>query len=146
MHGPPQVLEVQRGTVQPFHRKSDARLEAYFCSDPRPTEVYWTWDGQSVLKEGASKDRYIASGIQNNTVDRKDCYISALTIANVAPSDAKNYKLVAKNSRGQMEYAIRLKVIDPIAMATVIGMSLAVLLLIVVLTVGLAYSYRHAQL
>ena len=39
VHGKPQVLRVQTGSVQPFQRKSNARLEAYFCSDPRPVQV-----------------------------------------------------------------------------------------------------------
>ncbi len=92
------------------------------------------------LSEGESQGRYYASKVRPDR--RNDCYKAKLTISEVLPSDSRTYRLVARNDRGAMNFAIKVEVLDPIAMTTVVGVSAALLLLLVILVFALGYAYK----
>ena len=125
-----------------FQLKESADLEVVFCADPPPSRVRWEW-GSMALEQGKKRGRISVSELEPGS--RKDCYSSKISFNPVNSEDARTYYLVAENERGELRNGVKLSVTDPISMATVIGIAVSCLVLIVFLLVCLVCSQKYRK-
>lgn len=140
--GKPQVLLYRTDDRQEFSRNAKADIKVTFCSDPRPRKVVWEW-GSLRLLEGESRGRFKAQQVVPD--ERKDCYSATLNIIDVLTSDTRFYYLTMANDRGESKYAVNVRVSDPVAMSTVIGVAAAAILLVILLVFCLAYTFKSRK-
>ncbi len=93
---------------------------------------------------GESNGRFLAARRQPDP-DRKDCFFSSLSIAKVVSGDSGVYFFTAKNERGQLRFGIKLQIVDPITMTTLVGIAGAALLFIVALACFMAFTLKNRK-
>ena len=96
VQGKPQVVK-DGGEVLGIHGR-DVSLEGEFCSDPMPVRSTWEWEG-IVLPAGSEVDGRYKAELEPHP-NKKDCYISRLTVRRVAIQDGRKYLLNVENVHG----------------------------------------------
>jgi len=123
----------------------DVRLEMEVCSDPIPSKTTWDWGSLRVEAGQDLHNRYLAEQMVKHA-EREDCYIARLVVRNVSPADSRRYFLNVENAHGTDRYAVSLNVKEPVSMASVIGVVIALLILFVLLVIILLYAYKKQKL
>ncbi|XP_021944481.1 kin of IRRE-like protein 3 isoform X3 [Folsomia candida] len=145
--GPPQVLRHAVEKEVAVERGSDAALAVTFCSNPGPTKAIWEW-GSMKLESGYEMGRFTAEKIEKGP--RTDCYEARLRVSRTDSADSRNYYLNIENSKGNDRYSVVLQVrgfdfitfADPVSMATVIGVIIGCLILLVVVSMFIVYAFK----
>ncbi|KAK3870319.1 hypothetical protein Pcinc_024445 [Petrolisthes cinctipes] len=73
---------------------------------------------------------------------RDDCYSARLRVLGVDVGDARDYVLNVENDKGADRYAVGLRVSEPVSMSTVIGIVIACLVLLVLVTLIVLYAFK----
>eukprot|EP00095_Tigriopus_kingsejongensis_P010153 maker-scaffold575_size133042-snap-gene-0.26 protein:Tk10153 transcript:maker-scaffold575_size133042-snap-gene-0.26-mRNA-1 annotation:"hypothetical protein DAPPUDRAFT_54063" len=140
--GPPQVLLLVSASEQTFRENVNARIEVAFCSDPKPRNLYWAWAGLT-LAAGESQGRFAAVPIKPSSSGQKDCYMGVLDLENAKSEDSRDYVMTVENARGKLEFPVRVKIAQPLAMSTVIGVGVSGLLLLAILVVAITCCHQR---
>ncbi len=142
--GAPQVLKYSVAKEIEGISGRDVRLEMEFCSDPVPSSA--VWDFGTRLEAGQElQGRYLAEQMVSHP-EREDCYIARLLVRGVGPKDSRKYFLDVTNREGTDRHSIVLNVKDPVSMASVIGVVIALLALFVLLVILLLYAYKRQKM
>lgn len=137
--GAPQVLRYTVERNVQVEKGEDALIQVMFCSDPRPLRTTWEW-GSLQLEAGNDKGRYVAENLAQDT--RQDCYAARLRVQHADVADARDYILNVENDKGKDRYAVGLKVNEPVSMSTVIGIVIACLVVLVIVTLFVLYAFK----
>lgn len=137
MYGSPKVVSpvseiyVTAGTV--------GRVQVEICADPAPRHT-WHIDshpGQKILiAEGTAHGGYRV--LNATRTARPNCYVTALQIEDVRPTDPADYVVHAENEHGREIHTVRVKVGAFLGKETLIGgvigggMTLLIVLLLIV--------------
>nr|XP_053642506.1 basement membrane-specific heparan sulfate proteoglycan core protein-like [Cherax quadricarinatus] len=152
--GAPQVLRytVERNVL--VEKGQDAVIQIVFCSDPQPSRTSWEW-GSLQLEAGNGRGRYVAENLAQDV--REDCYSARLRVQGVDIADARDYVLNVENDKGADRYAVGLLVnghvdkpplqrvppsAEPVSMSTVIGIVIACLVVLVLVTLIILYAFK----
>ncbi|CAG7664527.1 unnamed protein product [Allacma fusca] len=73
---------------------------------------------------------------------RQDCYEAKLRVSQADTADSRHYYLKIENSRGYDRYSVILQVRDPVSMATVIGVIIGCLILLVIVVLVILYAFK----
>ncbi|XP_022666640.1 kin of IRRE-like protein 2 isoform X2 [Varroa destructor] len=143
--GPPQVMTEHSRTRDRVVAGSDddALLAVFFCADPRPRDVTWSWGSQSLLA-GKTLFRYVADPLIADE-EREDCYEARLTVRGVQKGDSRRFSLNVTNDRGTTEHIVELDVREPVSMSLVMAVTaggVAFLLLFLTILVYLIRSEK----
>ncbi|XP_071749780.1 synaptogenesis protein syg-1 isoform X2 [Lepeophtheirus salmonis] len=145
VRGAPQVLRYSVAKEVEAISGRDVRLEMEVCSDPVPSRTTWDWGSLRVEAGKALHDRYMAEEMIEHP-SRDDCYIARLLVKSVNPTDSRRYFLDVENVHGTDRYAVALTVKDPVSMASVIGVVIALLVVFVILVIILLYAYKSHKM
>jgi len=145
VRGAPQVLRYSVVKEVEAVSGRDVRLEMEVCSDPIPSKTTWDWGSLRVEAGQDLHNRYLAEQMVKHA-EREDCYIARLVVRNVSPADSRRYFLNVENAHGTDRYAVSLNVKEPVSMASVIGVVIALLILFVLLVIILLYAYKKQKL
>eukprot|EP00094_Tigriopus_californicus_P013464 TCALIF_13024-PA protein Name:"Similar to KIRREL Kin of IRRE-like protein 1 (Homo sapiens)" AED:0.12 eAED:0.13 QI:0/0.83/0.76/0.92/0.91/1/13/506/759 len=145
VRGAPQVLRYSVAKEVEAISGRDVRLEMDVCSDPVPSRTTWDWGTHRVDAGQDLHGRYLAEQMVEHP-EREDCYVARLLVRKVSPSDSKRYFLDVENIHGTDRYAIGLIVKDPVSMASVIGVVIALLVLFVLMVIVLLYAYKRQKM
>jgi len=118
---------------------------AEFCSDPGPIRNTWAWD-EVVLPSGNQYEGGKFEAQMDSISGREDCYTSSLVITGLASDDMRSYKLTVENIHGTDTLDISLIIQDPIPMAAVVGVTLAILIIFLVLVIALLIAYKKEKM
>ncbi|KAK4296415.1 hypothetical protein Pmani_031087, partial [Petrolisthes manimaculis] len=135
----PQVLQYTVERNMDVEKGQDAVIQIVFCSDPRPSRTSWEW-GSYQLEAGKDRGRYVAENLAQDV--RDDCYSARLRVLGVDVGDARDYVLNVENDKGADRYAVGLRVSEPVSMSTVIGIVIACLVLLVLVTLIVLYAFK----
>jgi len=141
--GSPQVTSDEREVTGTMAQSVE--IFAEFCSDPGPIRNTWQWEG-IVLPSGNQYQDGKFEAKMDNILQKIDCYTSSLIINNLASDDMRSYKLVVENIHGTDELDINLIIEDPIPMAAVVGVTLAILIAFLVLVIALLIAYKKEKM
>ncbi|KAK3881869.1 hypothetical protein Pcinc_013721 [Petrolisthes cinctipes] len=139
IEGAPQVLQYTVERNMDVEKGQDAVIQIVFCSDPRPSRTSWEW-GSYQLEAGKDRGRYVAENLAQDV--RDDCYSARLRVLGVDVGDARDYVLNVENDKGADRYAVGLRVSEPVSMSTVIGIVIACLVLLVLVTLIVLYAFK----
>ncbi|OQR77721.1 kin of IRRE protein 1-like, partial [Tropilaelaps mercedesae] len=144
-YGPPQVMAEHSRTRDRVVAGSDddALLTVFFCADPRPRDIVWSWGSQS-LPAGKTLFRYVADPLIADE-EREDCYEARLTVRGVQKGDSRRFSLNVTNDRGTAEHVVDLDVREPVSMSLVMAVTaggVAFLLLFLTIFVYLIRSEK----
>lgn len=145
VRGAPQVLRYSVAKEVEAVSGRDVRLEMEVCSDPIPSKTTWDWGSLRVEAGQDLHGRYLAEQMVQHP-EREDCYIARLVVKKVSPADSRRYFLHVENAHGTDRYAVALNVKEPVSMASVIGVVIALLVLFVILVIVLLYAYKKQKL
>ncbi|KAG7162613.1 Kin of IRRE-like protein 3-like, partial [Homarus americanus] len=152
--GAPQVLRYTVERNLQVEKGQDAVIQIVFCSDPQPSRTSWEW-GSLQLEAGNGRGRYIAENLAQDA--REDCYSARLLVQGVDIADARDYVLNVENDKGADRYAVGLLVnghvdkpplqrvppsAEPVSMSTVIGIVIACLVILVLVTLIVLYAFK----
>ncbi|XP_047472068.1 irregular chiasm C-roughest protein-like isoform X3 [Penaeus chinensis] len=138
--GAPQVLRYTVERNVQVEKGEDALIQVMFCSDPRPLRTTWEW-GSLQLEAGNDKGRYVAENLAQQDT-REDCYAARLRVQHADVADARDYILNVENDKGKDRYAVGLRVNEPVSMSTVIGIVIACLVVLVIVTLFVLYAFK----
>ncbi|KAG0716419.1 Kin of IRRE-like protein 2 [Chionoecetes opilio] len=138
--GAPQVLRYTVERNLQVEKGQDAVIQVVFCSDPRPSSTSWEW-GSLRLEAGNGRGRYVAENLAQQDV-REDCYFARLRVQGVDVADSRDYILNVQNEKGADRYAVGLRVNEPVSMSTVIGIVIACLVILVLVTLIVLYAFK----
>ncbi|XP_047472072.1 irregular chiasm C-roughest protein-like isoform X7 [Penaeus chinensis] len=153
--GAPQVLRYTVERNVQVEKGEDALIQVMFCSDPRPLRTTWEW-GSLQLEAGNDKGRYVAENLAQQDT-REDCYAARLRVQHADVADARDYILNVENDKGKDRYAVGLRVnghvdkpplqrvppsAEPVSMSTVIGIVIACLVVLVIVTLFVLYAFK----
>ncbi|XP_045117704.1 irregular chiasm C-roughest protein-like isoform X1 [Portunus trituberculatus] len=153
--GAPQVLRYTVERNMQVEKGQDAVIQIVFCSDPRPFSTSWEW-GSLRLEAGNGRGRYVAENLAQQDV-REDCYSAKLRVQGVDVTDSRDYILNVQNDKGADRYAVGLRVnghvakpplqrvppsAEPVSMSTVIGIVIACLVILVLVTLIVLYAFK----
>ncbi|XP_045117706.1 irregular chiasm C-roughest protein-like isoform X3 [Portunus trituberculatus] len=138
--GAPQVLRYTVERNMQVEKGQDAVIQIVFCSDPRPFSTSWEW-GSLRLEAGNGRGRYVAENLAQQDV-REDCYSAKLRVQGVDVTDSRDYILNVQNDKGADRYAVGLRVNEPVSMSTVIGIVIACLVILVLVTLIVLYAFK----
>lgn len=141
--GAPEVLRYSVSPEVQVERGQDALIQMVFCSDPKPRRANWEW-GSKQLETGSGTGRYVAETLSKIRGDsgEDDCYAARLLVQHANPADARNYYFNVENERGADRYAVSLAVREPMSMSVVIGVVVACLALLVIVTLVVLYTFK----
>lgn len=107
--GAPQVLRFGVPTDVIVEDGQDAILEARFCADPLPEQLWHLGDSGNniILAAGTTHGRFVAEIVRKV---KENCYISALRVNAASPGDSNEYELRLANIHGSDSYRVRLTV------------------------------------
>lgn len=137
--GAPQVLRYTVERNVQVEKGQDAVIQIVFCSDPRPSSTSWEW-GSLRLEAGNGRGRYVAENLAQDA--REDCYSARLRVQGVDVTDSRDYILNVQNEKGADRYAVGLRVNEPVSMSTVIGIVIACLVILVLVTLIVLYAFK----
>nr|XP_045622310.1 hemicentin-2-like [Procambarus clarkii] len=137
--GAPQVLRYTVERNVQVEKGQDAVIQIVFCSDPQPSRTSWEW-GSLQLEAGNGRGRYVAENLAQDV--REDCYSARLRVQGVDAADARDYILNVENDKGADRYAVGLLVNEPVSMSTVIGIVIACLVVLVLVTLIVLYAFK----
>merc|ERR1719507_163649 len=84
--------------------------------------------------------------MMNNIKEKDDCYSSTLVIRDLTSDDMRSYKLIVENAHGIDSLQANLTIEDPIPMAAVVGLTLAILIIFLVLVIALLVAYKKEKM
>lgn len=137
--GAPQVLRYTVERNVQVEKGQDAVIQIVFCSDPRPSSASWEW-GSLRLEAGNGRGRYVAENLAQDA--RQDCYSARLRVQGADVTDSRDYILNVQNEKGADRYAVELRVNEPVSMSTVIGIVIACLVILVLVTLIVLYAFK----
>ncbi|XP_065561101.1 hemicentin-2-like isoform X2 [Artemia franciscana] len=138
--GPPKALNLVASQTVLVERGQDATLFGAFCSDPIPQTTMWEINEADTLEAGTGKGRFVAEPL--STMKKPSCYEARLKIQRVELSDARIFRLVVENEKGSDVVDVTLKVTEPVSMAAVIGVIIACIIFLVVVSLCLLYAFK----
>ena len=114
--GTPQVMRFGVPTDVIVEDGQNAILEARFCADPLPEQLWHLGHAGNniILAAGTTHGRFDAKTVRRI---KEDCYISTLTVSAAQPSDTSEYELRLTNAHGSDSYRVRLIVRGKVASA-----------------------------
>uniref|UniRef100_A0A2P2I5N8 Kin of IRRE-like protein 3 n=1 Tax=Hirondellea gigas TaxID=1518452 RepID=A0A2P2I5N8_9CRUS len=141
--GAPEVMRYSASPEVEVERGQDALIQIIFCSDPQPRSANWEW-GSNQLETGNGNGRYVAKPLSkiNSASGSDDCYAARLVVQHADHADARNYYFNVENERGADRYAVALAVREPMSMTVVIGVVVACLALLVLVTLLVLYTFK----
>ncbi|KAK2709078.1 kin of IRRE-like protein 2 isoform X2 [Artemia franciscana] len=140
--GPPQFVPFtdQHVTVT---KGEDAILRLAFCSNPKPSKITWQW-GHITLEAGAGlQGRYVAEAIIKSK--RANCYEARLRIQRTEQTDSRFFSLTVENEKGSDLSTLTLHVTESVSLAAVVGVIVACLMLLILVTLCLLYAFRSER-
>jgi len=140
--GVPQVVKSVREVDGITGR--DVRIEGHFCSDPMPVLNTWQWDGV-VLPAGSEIDGRYKAELEPHP-HMADCYISRLIVRRLEMRDGRTYTLNVENKHGRDTVPMMLNIQDPVSMASVIAVVLAILIIFLFVVISLLIAYKKQKL
>ncbi|XP_066948051.1 irregular chiasm C-roughest protein-like isoform X2 [Macrobrachium rosenbergii] len=152
--GAPHVLRYTVNRNVQVAKGEDAVIQVVFCSDPQPSRTTWEW-GSLRLEAGNGQGRYVAENLAQDS--REDCYAARLRVQGADAADARDYHLNVENDKGADQYTVSLLVnglvdkpplqrvppsAEPVSMSTVIGIVIACLVVLVLVTLLVLYAFK----
>ncbi|CAG0893202.1 unnamed protein product [Cyprideis torosa] len=141
VRGAPQILRYSEETT--VKRGEDGLLRVVFCSDPPPIRSSWQW-GSLAVEVGRTHGKYSAQNLTTNG-DREDCYDAQLLVRRAELGDSRSYFFQIDNGRGKDGFEVDLRVIEPVAVTTVAGGIICVVVILASLVVVMLYAFKSEK-